>query len=62
MLTLSTHNWKFHVEFAKCVCDVLDYISNENIKTIRDQVTTQSIIQDSNFVLLNSVNSLLFQF
>ena len=50
------------MEFAKYVFDVLDYISNENIKTIRDQVTTQSNIQVSNFVLLNSVNSLSFQF
>ena len=50
------------MEFAKYVCDVLDYISNENIKTIRDQDTTQSNIQVSNFVLFNSVNSLSFQF
>ena len=40
----------------------LHYIINENIKTIRDQVTTQSNIQVSNFVLLNGVNSLSLQF
>ena len=45
------------MEFANFVCDVLDYNSYENIKTIRDQDTTQSNIQVSNFVLLNSVNS-----
>ena len=44
------------------MCDVLDYIADEKIKTTRDQVTTQSIIPASNFVLLNSVDSLTFQF
>ena len=34
---------------------------NEKIKTTRDQVTTQSNIPVSNFVLLNSVDSLIFQ-
>ena len=33
------------------------YISDEKIKTTRDQVTTQSNIPVSNFVLLNSVDS-----
>ena len=32
------------------------------IKTTTDQVTTQSNIPVSNFVLLNSVDSLTFQF
>ena len=36
----------------------LHYISDEKIKTTRDQVTTQSNIPVSNFVLLNSVDSL----
>ena len=40
----------------------LHYISDETIKTTRDQVTTQSNISVSNFVLLNSVDSLTFQF
>ena len=39
----------------------LHYISDE-IKTTRDQVTAQSNIPVSNFVLLNSVDSLTFQF
>ena len=30
------------------MCDVLDYISDEKIKTTRDQVTTQSNIPVSN--------------
>ena len=34
----------------------LHYISDERIKTIRDQITTQSNIPVSNFVLLNSVD------
>ena len=36
----------------------LQYISDEKIKTTRDQVTTQSNISVSNVVLLNSVDSL----
>ena len=36
----------------------LHYIRDEKIKTIRDQVTTLSNIPDSNFVLLNGVDSL----
>ena len=36
----------------------LHYISDETIKTTKDQVTTQSNIPVSNFVLLNSVDSL----
>ena len=36
----------------------LHYISDEKIKTTRDQVTTQSSI--SNVVLLNSVDGLTF--
>ena len=40
------------------MCDVLDYISDEKIKTTRDQVTTHSNIPVSNFLLLNSVDSL----
>ena len=36
----------------------LHYISDEKIKTTRDQVTTQSSIPVSNFVLLNSVDFL----
>ena len=40
----------------------LHYISDEKIKTTRDQVSTQSNIPVSNFVLLNSVDSLAFQF
>ena len=43
------------------VCDVFDYISDEKIKTTRDQVTTHSNIPVSNFLLLNSVDSLTFQ-
>ena len=49
------------MEFAKCVT-FLHYISDEKIKTTRDQVTTQSNIPVSNFALLNSVDSLTFQF
>ena len=41
---------------------LLHYISDEKIKTTRDQVTTQSNISVSNFVLLKSVDSLIFQF
>ena len=37
----------------------LYYISDEKIKTTRNQVTTQSNIPVSNFVLLNSVDSLV---
>ena len=40
----------------------LDYISDEKIKTIRDQVTTKSNIPVANFVFLNSVDRLTFQF
>ena len=40
----------------------LHYISDEKIKTTRDQVTAQSNIPVSNFVLLNSVESLTFHF
>ena len=40
------------------MCDVLA----EKIKSTRDQVITQSNIPVSNFVLLNSVDSLTFQF
>ena len=40
----------------------LHYVSDEKIKTTRDQVTTQFNIPVSNFVLLNSVDSLTFQF
>ena len=39
----------------------LHYISEEKIKTTRDQVTTQSNIPASNVVLLNRVDSLTFQ-
>ena len=39
----------------------LHYSSDEKIKTTRDQVTTQSNISFSNFVLLNGVDSLTFQ-
>ena len=42
------------------MCDVLDYVSDEKIKTTTDQVATQSNIPVSNFVLLNSVYSLTF--
>ena len=38
------------------------YISDEKIKTTMDQVTTQSNIPVSNFALLNSMDSLAFQF
>ena len=38
------------------MCDVLTLYFSEKIKTTRDQVTTQSNI------LLNSVDSLTFQF
>ena len=45
------------------VCEMCDVLaSNKKIKTTRDQVTTQSNIPVSNFVLLNSVDSLTFQF
>ena len=40
------------------MCDVLA----QKIKTTMDQVTTQSNIPVSIFVLLNSVDSLIFQF
>ena len=41
----------------------LHYISDEKIKTTSDQVITQSNnIPVSNFLLLNSVDSLTFQF
>ena len=43
------------------VCDVLA-LYYEKIKTTSDQVTTQSNIPVSYFVLLNSVDSLTFQF
>ena len=49
------------MEFAKCVI-FLHYISDEKIKTTRDQVTTQINIPVPNFVLLNGVDSLIFQF
>ena len=49
------------MEFAKCVM-FLHYLSDEKIKTTRDQVTTQYNIPVSNFILLNSVDSLIFQF
>ena len=39
----------------------LHYISDEKIKTTRDQVTTQSTIPVSNVVLLNSVDSLVLR-
>ena len=39
----------------------LHCVSDEKIKTTRDQVTTQSNIPVSNFVLLSSVDSLIFQ-
>ena len=39
----------------------LHYISGEMIKTTRDQVITQYNIS-ANFVFLNSVDSLTFQF
>ena len=39
----------------------LHYISDEMIKTTRDQVITESNIPVSNFVLFNSVDSLIFQ-
>ena len=48
------------------VCEMcvifLHYISDEKIKTTRDQATTQSNVPVSNFELLNSVDSLTFQF
>ena len=40
----------------------LHYISEEIKTTTRDQATTESNIPVSNFVLLNSVDSLTFQF
>ena len=40
----------------------LHYISDENIKTTKNQGTTESKIPVSNFVMLNSVDSLTFQF
>ena len=40
----------------------LHYILDEKIKTTRDQVTTQLTFQFQIFVLLNSVDSLIFQF
>ena len=40
----------------------LHYILDEKIKTTRDLVYTLSNIPVTNFVLLNSVNSLTFQF
>ena len=41
------------------MCDVL---ALHESKTTRDQVTTQSNISVSKFTLLNSVDSLIFQF
>ena len=38
------------------MCEVLDYISDEKIKTTRDQVTIHSNIPVSNFLLLISSN------
>ena len=49
------------MEFAKS-CYVLHYISDEKIKSTRDQDTTLSNIPFSYFVLLNSVDCLTFQF
>ena len=40
----------------------LHYISDEKTKTTKDQVITQSNISVSKFALLNSVDSLTFQF
>ena len=40
----------------------LHYISDEKTKSTRDQVTIQSNISVSKFALLNSVDSLTFQF
>ena len=40
----------------------LHYISDEKIKTTRDLVYTLSNIPVTNFILLNSVDSLTFQF
>ena len=40
----------------------LYYISDEKIRTTSDQVTTQSNIPVSIFLLLNHVDSLTFQF
>ena len=39
----------------------LHFISDKMIKTTGDQVTTQSNIPVSNFILLNSMDSLTFQ-
>ena len=39
----------------------LHYISDEKIRTTRDQIITQSNIPASNFVLLNSVDGLIFK-
>ena len=47
------------VKYVRCSCT---YISDEKIKTTRDQVTAQSNIPVSNFVLLKSVDSLTFKF
>ena len=43
------------------MCDVLA-LHYEKTQTTRDQVTTQSNISVSKFALLNSVDSLTFQF
>ena len=40
----------------------LHYVSDKKTKTTRDQITTQSNISVSKFALLNSVDSLTFQF
>ena len=40
----------------------LHSISDEKIRTTKDKVTTPSNIPVSNFVLLNNVDSLTFQF
>ena len=39
-----------------------DVLAFEKIKTTRDQITAQSNIPISNFVFMNSVNSLTFHF
>ena len=44
------------------MCDVLALHFRLKTKTTRDQVTTQSNISVSKFALLNSVDSLTFQF
>ena len=57
MLILSDHNCNFFADNS-----YIHSAYDEKIKTTRDQFTTQPNIPVSDFVLLNSVDSVTFQF